>query len=132
MCHCRYMDCREGTDTGGVVEFPEKLCSHWMLEEIGWRSEIDSPPGNPLQPLHRQKITEARIQFIPIIQQRPLVTSRICPFLIRESRSNWLFCGLRFGMIRYAFMWWFLLFWLRPTRLYGVGRINRHPAFNYK
>ena len=43
-----------------------------MSEEVGWRSDIDPPPGKPLQHLHRQGITEPCVQFIPIIQQRPL------------------------------------------------------------
>ena len=44
-----------------------------MSEEVGWRSGIDPLPGKPLQHLHRQRTTETPIQFIPIIQQRPLV-----------------------------------------------------------
>ena len=59
--------------TGDVVELLEKLGSHRMFEEVGWRSDIDSPPGKPLQHLHRPGITEPPIQLFPIIQQLPLV-----------------------------------------------------------
>ena len=44
-----------------------------MLEEIELRLSIDCPLGKPLQYLHRQRITEPPIRFIPIVQQRPQV-----------------------------------------------------------
>ena len=59
--------------TRDVVELPEKLCSHRQLEEVGWRPDMDAPLGNTLQYLHRQGVTEPPIQFIPIIQKRPVV-----------------------------------------------------------
>ena len=67
--HCYPQNPRE---TGDVVELLERLCSHRMLEEVGWKSDMDPPPGKPLQHLHRQGITQPVVQFIPIIQQRPL------------------------------------------------------------
>ena len=67
-----HLDLIDG-ETGDVVELLEKLCSHRMLEEVGSGSGIDSPLGKPLQHLHIQGITEPTIQFIPLIQQRPLV-----------------------------------------------------------
>ena len=64
-------------ETGDVVELLEKLCSHRMFKEVGWRSDLDPLPGKPLQHLHRQGITEPPIQFIPLIQQRPVVATYI-------------------------------------------------------
>ena len=88
-------------EVGDVVELLEKLCSHRMLEDVGWRSDIDPPPGKPLQHLHRQGITEPPIQFIPIIQQRPLVaiyrglvTEKLI-FLDFLRVSSWSFVPLR-------------------------------------
>ena len=51
---------------------------------------MDPPPGKPLQHLHRQGITEPSIQFIPIIQQRPLVAPTVSKFqgLIDAANSR--------------------------------------------
>ena len=58
------------------------------------KSDMDSPPGKLLQHRHRQGITEPPIQFIPIIQQRPLVAHclssgrTIRPLLMREPHFD--------------------------------------------
>ena len=75
-------------ETGDVVEFPEILCLRQVLEEDRWRSDKDLRLGKPLQHVHREGITEQPIQFIPIIQQRPLVAS----FVVLRAPSWIPFC----------------------------------------
>ena len=58
--------CRPGRGTGDVVELPEKLCSHRVLEEVVRRSDIDSPPGKPLQHLHRTGLQTRQSNFCKI------------------------------------------------------------------
>ena len=83
----------------GRCRIAGKLCSHGMLEEVGWRSDIDPPPGKPLQHLHRQRITEPPTQFIPIIQQRPLVAQCSCTSQRRASITLRIHYNLKFSLL---------------------------------
>ena len=62
-------------EIGDVLELPEYLNLHRVVGQGRRPSDINSIPGNSLQLLHRLEITESPIQYIPIIQQRPLVSS---------------------------------------------------------
>ena len=71
-------------ETGVLVGLPEKLCSHRMLEEVGQRSDIDLPPGKPLQSIHRQQITELLIQPFSSYS----TASPVCPKWIGDDSQK--------------------------------------------
>ena len=72
-----------------VVDLPE-FFSHRVVGRARMVSEIVSPPGKPLQTLHRRRNAESLIQVIPVIQQRPRVFTPaiFLPIVSRSSQQS--------------------------------------------